>query len=132
MDPKLLTWNVRGLGNRDKRISICKGVGGLNPDILVLQVSKNEQITRSMVKEVWGRDSNYWVALPSRGASGGILMIWNKNRIEMLEHEVGAFSISIRCRMVDDVVEWVFSGVYGPVLEEEVDDFFGELDDVKA
>lgn len=59
-------------------------------------------------------------------------MIWNEEKVEVLEWEVGAYSISIRCKMVDGEDEWVFSGVYGPVLSWEVDDFFGELDDVKA
>lgn len=57
---------------------------------------------------------------------------WNEDRIEMLEFEVGAFSISIRCRMVDGMEEWMFRGVYGTVLLGEIDDFLGELDDVKA
>lgn len=36
IDLKLLTWNVRGLGNSDKRVAICKGLSGVFPDILVL------------------------------------------------------------------------------------------------
>lgn len=50
--------------------------------------------------------------------------------MEVIEHEVGAFSISICCKMVDMVEEWVFSGVYGPMLSWEVDDFLKELNDV--
>lgn len=50
----------------------------------------------------------------------------------MLEYEIGAFSVSIRCRLKGYLEELVFSGVYGPNLRSEVDGFLGELDDLKA
>lgn len=59
-------------------------------------------------------------------------MIWNVDRVEVMDHEVGAFSISSRYRMVEGVEEWIFSRVYGPVRSWEVYDFLGELDNVKA
>lgn len=73
-----------------------------------------------------------WLVLPSQGASRGILTDWDVDRVEVLEHEIGAFSIAIRCRLKWSVVEWLFVGVYGPVLGVEVDFFLGELDDIKA
>lgn len=59
-------------------------------------------------------------------------MIWNTDKMEILDHEIGAFSISVKCHMVESLFEWSFLGVYGSVLESEIDDFLGELDDVKA
>lgn len=59
-------------------------------------------------------------------------MIWDVDRIEVLEHVIGAFSVSIRCRVKGRVEEWVFVGVYGPNLRLEVSDFLQELDDIKA
>lgn len=40
--------------------------------------------------------------------------------MEILDHEIGAFSISVKCRMVKSLFEWTFSGVYGPVLDSEI------------
>lgn len=54
------------------------------------------------VKEVWGPRPCGWVALLSWGASGGILVIWDVGKIEVLEHVIGAFSVSIRCRVKGD------------------------------
>lgn len=96
MDPKLLSWNVRGLENRDRRITIHKALSGVYLDILVLQETKIAIMSNLMVKEIWGKASSHWTALPSLGASGGILLIWNEERVEMLESEMGAFSISIQ------------------------------------
>lgn len=34
MDLKLISWNVRGLGNKDKRVSVNKGIVSSLPDIV--------------------------------------------------------------------------------------------------
>lgn len=52
--------------------------------------------------------------------------------MEVLEHEVGAFSISVHSKMTNILDEWVFTGVYGPILAWEVESFLVELDNIKA
>lgn len=59
-------------------------------------------------------------------------MIWDENKLKILEHELGAFSVSIRCKVVEEEEEWVFVGVYRPPNSGEVDDFLSELDNVHA
>lgn len=59
-------------------------------------------------------------------------MIWDADRTEVLEHEIEAFSVSIRFRMKGKVEDWVFVGVYSPNLRSEVSDFLQELDNIKA
>lgn len=66
------------------------------------------------------------------GASGGILVIWDEGKIEVLEHEIRALSVSIRCKLRSFNKEWVFVGVYGPLRRKDVDDFFVELDDING
>lgn len=74
-------------------MTICKDFAGVGPDILVLQETKIEVMSDLIVADVWGSYSNDWLALPSWGASGGILLIWNANKVEILDHELWAFSI---------------------------------------
>lgn len=88
--------------------------------------SDNNSKCESVVKEVWGHWPFEWLALPSRGSSGGILLIGDKDRIEVLEHEIETFSISIRCRLKSMLVELVFVGVYDPTQRDEVIHFLGE------
>lgn len=59
-------------------------------------------------------------------------MVWNNEIVEVLEHEISAYSIFLRCRLKGKVEEWVFSGVYGPCLPSEVIDFLGELDNIRG
>lgn len=58
--------------------------------------------------------------------------MWNEDKLEILEHEIGAYLVSIRCKLINDMKDWIFSGVYGLVRWGEVDDFLNELDDIKA
>lgn len=59
-------------------------------------------------------------------------MIWNSDKVELLDQEIGAYSISVRCKLQGGLDAWIFSGVHGPILRRKVDDFLMELDDVKA
>lgn len=40
MDLKILSWNVQGLNNREKRISISQGFLNAKPDLICLQETK--------------------------------------------------------------------------------------------
>ncbi|RVW63493.1 hypothetical protein CK203_054160 [Vitis vinifera] len=53
------------------------------------------------------------------GAAGGILICWDKRTLEVLEMEMGQFSISCRLRNVEDGNAWIFPGVYGPFSKED-------------
>jgi len=58
--------------------------------------------------------------------------VWRGENVELLDHEIGAFSISIKCRLLDVQGNWIFSRVYGPTLFYEVADFLEELANVRA
>lgn len=75
MDLKIFSWNVRGLGNRDKRVSINRSIVDAKPDIICVQETKIQSMSDSIIKDVWGSSTDSWVALPSWGASGGILVL---------------------------------------------------------
>lgn len=116
MDLKTLSWNVQGLSNKEKHIIISQGFIIAKPDLICLQETKLREMNDMFVKDIWGLSSSSWLALLSWGASGGILLIWNKQKLEVLDHELGAFSISIRYKVLRDQRVWVFPGVYGPTL----------------
>ncbi|RVW32118.1 hypothetical protein CK203_080548 [Vitis vinifera] len=56
--------------------------------------------------------------LDAQGAAGGILICWDKRTLEILEMEMGQFTISCRLRNVEDGKTWIFTGVYGPFSKE--------------
>ncbi|WKA08106.1 hypothetical protein VitviT2T_025855 [Vitis vinifera] len=60
-----------------------------------------------------------WKALNACGSAGGMLICWDKRVLELLEWEVGQFSLSCRFRTLENGVIWAFTGVYGPFTRLE-------------
>lgn len=76
-----------------------------------MQETKIKDMNDMVIKDVWGKSSSHWLALPSCGASGGIVLIWNEDKVVVVEHEVSAFSIQFKLN-----VEWVGGMVFHWVL----------------
>ena len=73
-----------------------------------------------------------WGVLDASGSLGGILICWDKRTLDMLELEVGHFSISCRLGNVEDGCVWMFTGVYGPFSREERECLWEELGAIKG
>ena len=73
-----------------------------------------------------------WGALDAQGAARGILICWDKRTLEILEMEMGQFSISCSFRNVEDGKTWIFTGVYGPFSKEDKETLWGELGAIRG
>ena len=78
MNLKMLSWNVRGLNEVEKRLQICNLLHAWWLDIVCLQETKLEWITRGIVKSIWSCPYVDWLYLGSEGASGGIVLMWDR------------------------------------------------------
>ena len=127
MKIKILCWNVRGINDFEKRKLIKGVVRNQKPDLVCLLETKVKEMSLQMVKSVGvGRFLN-WVLVDARGAAGGLLLFWDNRVLENLEVESGGHSISVQFRNYADGFSWIFSGVYGPVISSENEDFWEEL-----
>ena len=72
---KIISWNVRGVNFPNKRGDASWLLRKFGCDIAILQESKMEDVNRPVVFYLWGRRSMDWLALPSRGRAGGIIVI---------------------------------------------------------
>ena len=68
-----------------------------------------------------------WIFLGSIGATGGILLMWDRRVVEKIAEAVGDYSVSCRFKGVVDQFEWAFSGVYGPQTDRERSLMWNEL-----
>lgn len=91
---KVLSRNVRGLGERKKRILVRDVLLWEKPDFLILQKTKKDRFPRKCIHSLWGGHSVEWACLESVGASGGILILWDGNLFKSVEVVKGVFSIS--------------------------------------
>ena len=96
-------------------------------DLVCLQETKVKEMNNAVVRSIGvGRFLN-WKALNVEGTAGGILLLWDKRKISMVDYVVGSFSVSCLFRMVKDGYQWVFFGVYGPVERSLKESFWEEL-----
>lgn len=54
-------------------------------DVCMLQETKVSKFTLSLVKEFWGGKDVEWTHLDSNGASGGSVILWRNNSLELLQ-----------------------------------------------
>ena len=109
---KILSWNIRGNGSSSKRRAIREAICKANPDIVVLQETKREEVSRSFVGSIWRSRFKEWLVLPAVGTAGGILVMWDVRRVKVLNSLLGEFSASILVE-IEDGSGWWFLGVYG-------------------
>ena len=71
-------------------------------DLVCLQETKVQEMNNVMARSLRvGRFLN-WKALNAKGTVGGILLLWDKRRISLVDSVVGSFSVSYLFRMAKD------------------------------
>ena len=113
MKPKIVYWNVRGLNEINKHL-IKNLLRDWKADIVCLQETKLKLVSRKIVRSLWCCPYADWVYLASNGASGGILVMWDKRVVEKMEEFVGEYTVACSFKMVEDNFLWAFAGIYGP------------------
>ncbi|KAG6697656.1 hypothetical protein I3842_09G212200 [Carya illinoinensis] len=114
MKPKILSWNVRGLNDPNKRLKVKNLLRDWKADIICLQETKLKFIDRHIIRSLWNCPYAGWTTLVSKGASGGILLVWDKRVVNFVEDYVREFSLACSFSNVDDDFVWGFAGVYKP------------------
>jgi exonuclease III len=79
MTLKILSWNVRGINDGEKRLCIRNLLKGWKADVICMQETKLELITTGTVRSLWGCVHAYWTYLGSDGASGGLVLMWDRH-----------------------------------------------------
>ncbi|KAH7864902.1 hypothetical protein Vadar_031844 [Vaccinium darrowii] len=75
---KIISWNIRGLGSSVKKRFLSKLIKEREPDIVMIQETKLETIERKTAQKLWGSTEVGFTESGAIGASGGILILWNK------------------------------------------------------
>ncbi|XP_065622832.1 uncharacterized protein LOC136064694 [Quercus suber] len=114
MKLKMISWNVRGLNDPQKRLVVRNLLRKWKCDIVCLQETKLAGLDRQLVCSIWGCPYMDWVALDANQIAGGVLIMWDRRIIEKLEVLVGLFSVFVQWKGVADGFIWACSGVYGP------------------
>lgn len=109
----ILSWNVHGLGSLNQRAIIKRVIRHSMASLVLIQVTKISSLEDCMVRQIAGPRFFNWVGLNAVGSSGGILLVWDSQKLAMLDHWTGLFSVSAVVRDVEINKEWIISSIYG-------------------
>ena len=70
--------------------------------------------------------------MEAEGTTGGILVFWDKRKLEVMEVELGHFYVTCIFKSTEDGFQWAFTGVYGPVERSKSELLWEELGSVKG
>lgn len=89
MKSKIMSWNVRGLNEINKRLQIRNVLREWKADIVCLQETKLKMIKRRIIRSLWSGILVDWVFLTSNGAAGGVVVMWDRRVVEKVEDFIG-------------------------------------------
>ena len=102
MSVKIISWNVRGLNEQDKRLRVRNLIGKWGPDVVCLQETKMGLINRAVIRSLWGGQHVDWSVLGSCEAFGGVLVMWDTRVVNKMEEAVERFSVSCKFTSVSN------------------------------
>ena len=64
--------------------------------------------------------------------AGGILVFWDKRKLDLVEVETCLFSVTCMFKNMEDGFQWASTGVYGPIERSKREMFWEELGSLKG
>ena len=85
MKVKIMTWNVRGVNDPNRRKTIKNFIRYQRVDLVCLQETKIQEMTTSVARSLGVGRLSDWRALNAEGSAGGILLFWDKRIMELVD-----------------------------------------------
>jgi exonuclease III len=112
VDWNVLCWNVRGLNDKDKRLLVFNKIDESNCAIICLQETKCESFEHSFIRTFCPKRFDRFVFVPSIGASGGIIVLWNSRVFMGTLLETTHSAIKIQFASAHTTESWTLVTVY--------------------
>ncbi|GAU14347.1 hypothetical protein TSUD_309070 [Trifolium subterraneum] len=116
---KICSWNIRGLGGCEKRKEVRQLMGELQPFIVCLQETKMGLCDDSLCASLWGSSPHAYSYRPSVGASGGLLIVWDTEEVEVWSSTSFNHVVQIHGRFIKTDEEFYLFNVYAPCEDNE-------------
>lgn len=119
----ILVWNVRGINSDAQTLALRNAIEISGCDVICLQETKRASFDLSYIKTFCPRKFDKFDFVASRGASGGILTIWNSAMFDGVSifSDVFALGIKFTSKLCGSI--WSLYNVYGPCQGEDRDNF---------
>ena len=101
-------------------------------DLVCVQETKIQELSNACASCLGVSRFHEWKALEAEGVVVGILLFWDKRKMDMVQVEICSFSITCLFKNVEDGFTWAFTWVYGPVERRNQEIFWEELGSLKG
>jgi hypothetical protein len=131
VDWNVQCWNVRGLNDKDKRLLVFNKIDESNCAIICLQETKCESFDHSFIRTFCPKRFDRFAFVPSIGASGGIIVLWNSRVFMGTLLETTHSAIRIQFSSAHTTESWTLVSVYGPcrgIMRDEFVQWLNDLD----
>jgi exonuclease III len=120
---KILNWNIRGINSEKKWNALANKIDECGCDIISLQETKRENFDNKYLRNFCPKKFNMFVFVPSVGASGRLIIIWNESLFKGALEFQNDFSISVKftCNISNDT--WYLTKIYGPSHSDRKEEF---------
>lgn len=116
-DWNVLCWNIRGINASEKWEAVRNKVEESSCSILCIQETKRQTFDLPYIRNFVPRRFDCYEFVPSMGASGGILIIWNSSIFKGEVIDKQQFGITVRFTSMHNGDSWKLTNVYGPCVE---------------
>lgn len=120
---KMLSWNIRGLGDPVKRASARSFFSLYRADIVLIQETKLNSFSSRLTSDLTGGFLDEWAALYATGSAGGMCIGWNSAYFDLLDTLRGKFFLTVKLKNLRDNFVFFVSSVYGTPYYFNKDDF---------
>ena len=115
----VLCWNIRGLNSSDKQLALYNAINVSGCAVICLQESKMSCFDDSSLKALCPKRFDKFAYIPSRGASGGIITIWNSHLFTGRVFLSEPFALGVELTSTQSGHCWKLVNVYGPCQGEQ-------------
>ncbi|XP_071712960.1 uncharacterized protein [Rutidosis leptorrhynchoides] len=120
---KILSLNIHGFGDdmgpKGKYSRFRNIRSREQPDIVLLQETKCNEVNNSFIEFFWGKTDFEYVQKQKIGKSGGLLIIWDPNSFIVNQAIVKDYLLAIKGHWIGKDRETIVVNVYGPHNDEK-------------
>ncbi|CAO2150405.1 unnamed protein product [Urochloa humidicola] len=121
------SWNVRGLGDKDKCNDVKSNLSNRNLDVVCLQETKISSPTMFKMATFLPPGISSFSSLDAAGAFGGVITAWNPRSVSLSHAVPLRFSLTCFFSTANDAQALAVTNVYAPCNAAARPAFFDEL-----
>ena len=112
----ILCWNIRGLNAKTKQLALLNAIKLSGCSVVCLQETKKSHFDMAFIKSCCPSSFDEFLYIPSNGASGGLIVIWQSAVFSGMIMHCQPFAMSVHFTSKQYNISWTLMNVYGPVL----------------